>query len=685
MKKSIISIITALMLCVSLLSPAAVTTLHAQEITDTEVTETEVTEAEVTEAEPAEMEKTSRDADNAVLGYEYELQHWNEDLQKSKSWTHEFTLEHTSMVYFDITSTESLKAKFDMTLIEKESGKPLLDSSDYVNSAKDYFNSIALNPGTYVLTFTNTSDYYMYYNFKLTYCRFHTVDDPLFVLSEDKLTIYKGKSSKLNVEAYPEPSTYNSITWSSGNTTVATVDQNGKITAKAKGTATITADVDGQILTCKVTVKEPTYSSLNYKAITLYAKQTKQLKLNVTPSSYGLDGLSWKSSNPSVAAVSSKGLVTAKAKGTATITATVNGVKRTCTVTVKPMQLNKSSATVYVKKTLQLKVNGGTGSATWKSSNTKVATVTSKGVVKGVKPGTATITATKNGKKITCKVTVKWAPETGVVTTNTYKVNVGNYKSDSKYFTFKGKTTITITAKNTSPDLDIFDNDYLYVVFETDDTGREYYHEFIDPGDTCKKTFTVPAGKYRFYYDADNGCNITLKRTVKPQLSKTSMKVGRGYTNTLSTVGVKNGGTWSSSNKSIATVTSKGVVKGKKNGTCYIKYTLKTGKVLKCKVTVVSPVTCSTAYVSDTSIYNECGIKFTNYTNKKITYIKLNIKQYDNKGSRIYDGPYDWYYVNDTLPANSSETWEFWVSDDAKRCSAYITKVYFADGSTWTP
>lgn len=669
MKKSILSIFTVIALCASLLSPAAATASYAQEITETEVTETEV-------AETVEMEKTSRDADDAVLGYEYELQHWNEDLQKNKSWTHEFTLEHTSMVYFDITSKESLKAYFDMSIVEKESGKPIFDSSDYTNNAYSYFNSIALDPGTYILTFTNTSAYYMHYNFKLTYCRFHTVDDPLFILNEDEVTIYKGKTSQLIAEAYPEPATYNSIVWSSDNTSVATVDQNGKVTAKAKGTATITADVDGQILTCKVTVKEPTYSSLNYKSITLYAKQTKQLKLKVTPSSYGLDGISWKSSNTSVATVNSKGVVTAKAKGTATITASVNGVKRTCTVTVKPMQLSKSSATVYVKKTLQLKVNGGTGTAAWKSNNTKVATVSSKGVVKGIKPGTATITATKNGKKLTCKVTVKWQPETGTTTTKTYNVS---YSKDVD-ITMKGAGKLTFTIKNTDSgdyaddfDLTLYNPDFDRILDVT-----------VAPGKT--KTVSVNTSKKDTYYLFCYGYGtVTMKKTTKPTISKSSMKVGRGYTESLSVVGVKNGGTWSSSNKSIATVTSKGVVKGKKKGTCYINYTLKTGKVLKCKVTVVNPVTCSTAYVSDTSIYNECGITFTNYTNKKITYIKLNIKQYDNKGSRLYDGPYDWYYVNDTLPAKSHDTWEFWVSDDAKKCSAYITKVYFSDGTTWTP
>lgn len=71
------------------------------------------------------------------------------------------------------------------------------------------------------------------------------------------------------------------------------------------------------------------------------------------------------------------------------------------------VKLNKTKVTLYVGKSVQLKVKGTTKKVTWKSSNKKVATVTSKGKVTAKKKGKATITAKVSGKKYTCKVTVK--------------------------------------------------------------------------------------------------------------------------------------------------------------------------------------------------------------------------------------------------------------------------------------
>lgn len=146
---------------------------------------------------------------------------------------------------------------------------------------------------------------------------------------------------------------------------------------------------------------------LSSKKMTLYVKASKTLKATVKGKS---QKVTWKSSKPSVAAVK-KGKVTAKKAGKAQITATANGVSAICDVTVKvpTIKLNKSSLTLQTgkKTTLKATVKGPSKSVTWNTSSKKIATVTKKGVVKGIKAGTAVITATANGVSAICIVTVE--------------------------------------------------------------------------------------------------------------------------------------------------------------------------------------------------------------------------------------------------------------------------------------
>ena len=147
---------------------------------------------------------------------------------------------------------------------------------------------------------------------------------------------------------------------------------------------------------------------LNTSSKTLYTKGSTKTTLKVTTNL--TDKITWKSSNTKVAAVNSKGVVTAKAKGTAVITASCGEYKVTCKITVKnpSLKLTKSSATVKVGKTTKISAKATpAGKITYKSSNTKIATVSSKGVVKGKKKGTAKITVTCNGVKKVFTVKVK--------------------------------------------------------------------------------------------------------------------------------------------------------------------------------------------------------------------------------------------------------------------------------------
>lgn len=201
------------------------------------------------------------------------------------------------------------------------------------------------------------------------------------------------------------------VSWASDREEVASVDGDGVVTALQAGEAVITATytfsteagIETGTASCLVTVGEAV--SLDKQSLTLYIGQTKSLKV----SSGSQDGAVWTSSNPEVAAVDAKGKVTPIKAGTAQVTVTVNGVTASCKVVVKNPELKlKAKATVYMNSTLSLKATASPkGQVKWKSSNTKVAEVTSKGKVKPKKTGVVTITASCNGVKQQCRVTVK--------------------------------------------------------------------------------------------------------------------------------------------------------------------------------------------------------------------------------------------------------------------------------------
>lgn len=117
--------------------------------------------------------------------------------------------------------------------------------------------------------------------------------------------------------------------------------------------------------------------------------------------------ISWKSSNSKIVAVNKAGKLQAKAKGSATITGTVSKRKYTCKVTVQAPKLNKTSITLKVGQTYQLKLSGTNQKITWKSSNSKIVTVNKAGKLFAKSAGNATITAQVNGIRFVCKVKIQ--------------------------------------------------------------------------------------------------------------------------------------------------------------------------------------------------------------------------------------------------------------------------------------
>lgn len=237
-------------------------------------------------------------------------------------------------------------------------------------------------------------------------------------LNKESLTIAKGKTDTLSVSIEPANATNKSLSFKSSDTSVASIDENGKVTANKSGKTTIiVTSANGVTDTCSITVtQDPENIKLNRSKMTLGVKESTSLKATVTPKDADNKKLTWKSSNKKVVTVNSKGKITAKKAGSATITVmTSNKISAKCVITVKKaptgIKLNASKKTLKVGKTFNLKATptkGSAGAVKFTSSNKKVAQVSTSGKIKAVKKGTATIQArTYNGKKAQIKITVK--------------------------------------------------------------------------------------------------------------------------------------------------------------------------------------------------------------------------------------------------------------------------------------
>lgn len=324
------------------------------------------------------------------------------------------------------------------------------------------------------------------YNGKTATCQVTVKSAPTSVtLSNSNVTLGKGETFIIS-QCSNSGSYAKNFTWSSSNTSVATIEKTSgnkaKITAKGNGAATITFKTyNGKTATCKVTVKNaPSSVKINKSSITLGSGETYTISESTNSGTYAnADNLKWSSSNTNVVTVTkgsgNKAVITAKGNGTATVKITLyNGKTATCNVTVKnaptSVKLNTSNLTLGVGE--EFIISEGTNSGTyanadnlkWNSSNTNVATVTktsgnkAKIVAKGT--GTAKVKITLyNGLTAECTVTVKNAPNT----VNLSKTNltlgkgetyiISQYSESGSYarnFTWSSSNTSVATVEKTS-------------------------------------------------------------------------------------------------------------------------------------------------------------------------------------------------------------------------------------------
>lgn len=395
-------------------------------------------------------------------------------------------------------------------------------------------------------------------------------------LDATEKTIVKGESFKLTPVFTPaEPSNTN-MTWTSSNVGVAKVSAAGKVTGVTGGVAIITGTTEdgGYTVVCTVTVIEKvTTVSLNHSSYRLVKGKTVKLKATVTSNAATNPKVKWTSNKKKIATVTSTGLVKGKKVGTCVIKATAkDGSKKSakCTIRViqrvSSLQINKAYAKVMQGKTITLKTKIKPSNATikrlsWASSDETIATVTSKGKVTGITPGSCTITATTtdgSNIKVTCALTVyEEVPSTGIsISASDITMVVGKTQSAGA----------TVTPTNTTDKIS-YSSDKPSVATVTS-KGKI---KAIRPG-TATITVSTSSG-----YEAYIGVTVV-------GLNKTSLTLEQYDADELWVEGIDSGVKWSSSNPAIARVEN-GTVVARKVGSCIITASVD-GVKLHCSVKV---------------------------------------------------------------------------------------------------
>lgn len=279
--------------------------------------------------------------------------------------------------------------------------------------------------GTVTAVSSGTTEIYCVVNGNVTSnsCEL-TVKEPIaptgITVSPTVMYINKGETRKLNYSLTPYDAT-TTVTWSSDNTSIATVNSNGEVKGVKKGVTTIRATTEnGKTATCEVNVNTIEATSISLPTSqTVYIGETVNLSYTIVPSN-ATNSVTWSSEDTYIARVSQAGEVHGINLGKTKITATTdNGLTATCELivenapAVEPTEIKLYDCKVEKGQICRIRYelipSNAAAKISWTSSNSDVATITSEGVVTGVRNNAwVTITATTdNGLSASCTVKVE--------------------------------------------------------------------------------------------------------------------------------------------------------------------------------------------------------------------------------------------------------------------------------------
>ncbi len=363
-----------------------------------------------------------------------------------------------------------------------------------------------------------------------------TVINPLKAITITGTThsIKKGQTTQLGLTYDPADTTDSvAATWTSSNTSVATVSKTGLVTALKDGSTTIKATVGNVSSTYDIAVKEVKLTGIKMEEKALIHKgDTKALTVEYTPADTTDDKtVAWSSSDSTVASVDNNGIVTAVKPGSAVITAKVGNYQATCAVTVdaplKEIVPEKAIIDMVKKQTANIAYSvvpadtTDSKDVTFTSSDETVAKVNSDGKVTAKKAGQATVTITgANGIKATVTVNVSEIPVNEVV-----------LSAQDEIIEAGAKKVITATLK---PENNTDDNQD--VTWTTSD--EKIAKVVVDKDDSHKATIEgIAAGSAVITATAANGtkaeCTVKVPKHITSITLPGAVELTRGTSTTL--------------------------------------------------------------------------------------------------------------------------------------------------------
>lgn len=422
--------------------------------------------------------------------------------------------------------------------------------------------------------------------------------------------MFVGETFRLTYTVKPADSYNAAVTWISTNTSVATVDGTGLVTARAVGSTTIILKtVDGGFLsTCNITVKRTaTAVKLDVTKLVLNVGDYYYFQTTLTPADTTEKNLTWESSDKSIATVSNTGKIVAKGAGQCIIMVkTKSGSTGYCAVTVvQPttgIKISSKKETIRVRGVLELEATvlpegKVSQDVIWTSSDTAVAKVDKKGKVTGVAGGLALIMvqSVDGGFREYCTVTVEEYVTQIKLNKTSYRLGLG--KTFQLVATIEGERATNKEIRWTTSNKSIVTVDKNGKIKGLK-LGTATITAHATDGSGAEASCTVRVSRLVTSIDLDTnyitlvqGKSYNLKATVKPSNATFRTPL------------------YSSSDKAIAIVNKNGVITGLEPGNCIVtaKADDSSGISAICYVRVIAPIPSTGITVQESEVIMSPG------------------------------------------------------------------------------